>query len=96
MIATGAGTPITSPQLYSAYHTDDLRQALIYLRSVYPRASFHGIGFSLGANVLCRYLGEEGKQSRLSSGLLMGNVGNFLVISCFFKRLTLLDPTNGK
>ena len=33
-----------------------------------------GIGFSLGANVLTRYLGEEGEQSLLSSGCAMACV----------------------
>ena len=33
-----------------------------------------GIGFSLGANVLTRYLGEEGERSLLSSGCAMACV----------------------
>jgi predicted alpha/beta-fold hydrolase len=46
----------------------------MYLTTIYPKAKFHGIGFSLGANVLCRYVAEEGDKCRLSSALLMGNV----------------------
>jgi predicted alpha/beta-fold hydrolase len=45
---------VTSPQLYSALHTDDLRQAVMYLSTLYPKAPFLGVGFSLGANVLVR------------------------------------------
>ncbi|KDQ60843.1 hypothetical protein JAAARDRAFT_190982 [Jaapia argillacea MUCL 33604] len=63
-----AGTPITSPQLYSAGHTDDLRQAVMYISKMYPNAPLIGIGFSLGANVLTRYLGQEGHRSRLAGG----------------------------
>ncbi|KAG6832398.1 hypothetical protein H0H92_002666 [Tricholoma furcatifolium] len=63
-----AGVPITSPQLYSAGHTDDLRQALMHISHKYPNAPLIGLGFSLGANVMTRYLGEEGEHSRLSSG----------------------------
>ncbi|KAJ7774803.1 Alpha/Beta hydrolase protein [Mycena metata] len=63
-----AGVPITSPQLYSAGHTGDIRQALVYISQIYPRAPLLGLGFSLGANVLTRYLAEEGEQSRLISG----------------------------
>ncbi|KAJ7774649.1 Alpha/Beta hydrolase protein [Mycena maculata] len=63
-----AGVPITSPQLYSAGHTGDIRQALVYISQLYPRAPLLGLGFSLGANVLTRYLAEEGEESRLSSG----------------------------
>ncbi|KAJ7155988.1 Alpha/Beta hydrolase protein [Mycena crocata] len=63
-----AGVPVSSPQLYSAGETGDIRQALIYISQLYPRAPLLGLGFSLGANVLTRYLAEEGEQSRLSSG----------------------------
>ncbi|KAF9464677.1 AB-hydrolase YheT [Collybia nuda] len=62
-----AGVPITSPQLYSAGHTDDLRQALLYISKLYPKAPLLGLGFSLGANVMTRYLAEEGEKSRLQS-----------------------------
>jgi len=63
-----AGVPITSPQLYSAGHTDDIRVAVLYIAHRYPRARLLGIGFSLGANVLTRYLAEEGAQCRLIAG----------------------------
>jgi uncharacterized protein len=33
-----------------------------------------GVGFSLGANVLTRYLGEEGESSRLNSGCILACV----------------------
>ncbi|KAJ7709929.1 Alpha/Beta hydrolase protein [Mycena rosella] len=63
-----AGTPITSPQFYSAGHTGDIRQAIVFISQIFPRAPLLGLGFSLGANVLTRYLAQEGEQSRLSSG----------------------------
>lgn len=66
-----AGVPVTSPRLYTAGHTDDLRQALIYISNKYPRAPLLGLGFSLGANIMTRYLGEEGDRSRLSSALVV-------------------------
>ncbi|TFK42604.1 Alpha/Beta hydrolase protein [Crucibulum laeve] len=62
-----AGVPITSPLLYSAGHTDDTRQALMYVARQYPNAPLLGLGFSLGSNVLTRYLAEEGAHSRLHS-----------------------------
>ncbi|KAF8628399.1 hypothetical protein AX15_003923 [Amanita polypyramis BW_CC] len=62
-----AGVPVTSPQLYSAGHTDDLRQALVYISNLFPGAPLLGIGFSLGANVMTRYAAEEGEKSRLRS-----------------------------
>lgn len=64
--------PLTSPQLYSAGTTHDLSLALHYLRTIYPSSPLHGIGFSLGASVLARYLGETGDSSLLSSGVSLG------------------------
>ena len=70
----GAGVPLTSQLLYSAGNTDDTRQALMYITHRYPKAVLLGLGFSLGANVLTRYLGEEGAQSRISSACVLACV----------------------
>ena len=71
---SGAGVPLTSPQLYSSCHTDDLRQALLYISHRYPRAPLLGLGFSLGANVLTRYVAEEGGKCRLVSACALACV----------------------
>ena len=73
-ISTGAGVPVTSPRLYSAGTTDDLRQALMWIAHKYPKAPLHGIGFSLGANVMTKYIAEEGDQTRLQSGCALSCV----------------------
>ena len=41
---------------------------------MYPKAPLIGIGFSLGANVLTRYLAEEGEKSRLVAGCALACV----------------------
>jgi hypothetical protein len=70
----GSGVPLTSQLMYSAGHTNDTRQALMYITHRYPKAVLLGLGFSLGANVLTRYLGEEGAQSRISSACVLACV----------------------
>ena len=70
----GAGVPVTSPQLYSAGHTEDYRAAMLYIRTKYPKAPLLGIGFSLGANVITRYVAEEGDKCRLVSAVALGCV----------------------
>ena len=67
-----AGVPVTSSQLYSAGTTVDLSTALHYLRHTYPDAPLHGVGFSLGASVLARYMGESAGRCFLSSGVVLG------------------------
>ncbi|KIJ23614.1 hypothetical protein M422DRAFT_39537, partial [Sphaerobolus stellatus SS14] len=63
-----AGVEITSPQFYSAGHTDDLRTAMVYISSKFPKARKIGMGFSLGASVVTRYMGEEGENCKFASG----------------------------
>ncbi|KAG8988341.1 hypothetical protein FRB90_002816 [Tulasnella sp. 427] len=67
------GVPLTSPQLYSAAYTGDIRSALLYISAKYPKAPLLGLGFSLGANVLIRYIGEEGENSRLKTAVALAS-----------------------
>ncbi|KAJ3291468.1 hypothetical protein HK104_006083 [Borealophlyctis nickersoniae] len=55
-----AKTELTTAQLYSAGYTDDLDYAVGYIKKKCPGAPLFGIGFSLGANVLTKYVGETG------------------------------------
>ncbi|KAF8959065.1 hypothetical protein BDZ97DRAFT_1423647 [Flammula alnicola] len=43
----------------------------MYVAQQFPGAPLHGLGFSLGSNVLTRYLGEEGAQSRVHSACVL-------------------------
>lgn len=47
--------------LYHAGKTDDVALVVQWLDSVFPMAAKGMIGFSLGANMLLKYLGEQGK-----------------------------------
>ncbi|KAL1412997.1 hypothetical protein Q8F55_000746 [Vanrija albida] len=68
----GGDVPITTPQLYSAAASCDIHNVAHYLRNRFPESALHGIGFSLGASILARYLGERGSTALLSSGCLLG------------------------
>ncbi|PWY97742.1 alpha/beta-hydrolase [Testicularia cyperi] len=67
-----ANLPVTSPQLYSALKIADIRSALLLITKLYPNSPLVGIGFSLGANILGRYLGEEGDNTPLLGGVIVG------------------------
>ncbi|KAK7050906.1 hypothetical protein VNI00_005018 [Paramarasmius palmivorus] len=67
------GVQITSPKFYTAGVTEDIQQALLYLSYRYPRAPLHGLGFSLGANMMTRYVAFEGRHSRLRSACVLAN-----------------------
>ena len=64
---------LTTPRGYSAADTADLHQALARLRSRYPRASIVAAGFSLGGNLLTKYLGEYGRNTPLAAGVSVSN-----------------------
>ncbi|KAG9318460.1 Alpha/Beta hydrolase protein [Chiua virens] len=70
-----AGVPITSPQLYSAGGTDDIRQAVFHISNRFPDAPLLALGFSLGANVMTRYIAEEGEHCRFQSACALACVG---------------------
>ncbi|KAJ7903430.1 AB-hydrolase YheT [Mycena olivaceomarginata] len=67
-----SGVPLTSPKFYTAAQTDDLRQGLMYISKLYPKAPLLGLGFSIGGNVLVRYLAEEGVNSLICSACILG------------------------
>lgn len=60
MVARGlGGVPMLTGRPYNAGSTDDVRAAIAHLHARYPRAPLLLAGFSLGANVACRYVCEE-------------------------------------
>ncbi|CAE6492095.1 unnamed protein product [Rhizoctonia solani] len=75
-----AGAPLTSAQLFHGGTTGDLRHALLYIRSQFPSAPLMGVGFSVGANMLAKYLGEEGSSSALCAGVCLANVWDFAAL----------------
>lgn len=54
------GTKLASGQLFCGAYTDDLRQVVTSIRRRLPLSPLIGVGFSLGANILTKYTGEEG------------------------------------
>jgi uncharacterized protein len=53
-----------APRLYHSGETEDVRFVLGQLGARYPARVIGGIGFSLGGNVLLKFLGEEGAAGR--------------------------------
>ncbi|RKP35075.1 Alpha/Beta hydrolase protein [Dimargaris cristalligena] len=73
---------ILTPKLYSAGYTDDLRFVLQRLRNQFPRTTpIIGVGFSLGSNILVKFVGEEGDRCVLKAAVSVGNPFNLLKAS---------------
>lgn len=45
-------------QFYSASFTEDLCQVVSHVSTLYPKSKIYAVGWSLGANILVRYLGQ--------------------------------------
>jgi len=56
-----SGEPNRLPRAYHSGETGDLGYILGVLRGRYPRRAIGAVGFSLGGNVLLKYLGEDSK-----------------------------------
>lgn len=51
------------PRFYHSGATDDYRTFFKWIRQRFPKKEIYAVGYSLGANALVKYLGEEGSNS---------------------------------
>ena len=66
-------SPLTTPQFYSASFTGDIRAVVEELAGRWPEAKLFAVGWSLGANILTNFLGEEGADAKLTAAVAMCN-----------------------
>ncbi|MBB4635107.1 hydrolase [Longimicrobium terrae] len=64
-----SGEPNRALRFYHAGETGDLEFLLDLLASRYPDAPLLAVGFSLGANVLIKHLGERGERTRIRAAV---------------------------
>ena len=60
-----SGEPNLLARSYHSGASEDLAAAVAHLRARYPLAPLYAVGYSLGGNVLLKYLGESGSDSGL-------------------------------
>ncbi|KAJ1644579.1 hypothetical protein LPJ64_003746 [Coemansia asiatica] len=60
-------TPLVTYRVPSFNYTDDLHEVVEYLSKDYPGTPLGAIGYSMGANILTKYLGEQGNECKLSA-----------------------------
>ncbi|KAG0369797.1 hypothetical protein BGX24_002287 [Mortierella sp. AD032] len=68
-----ANTQVTSPQLFSGGYTEDIRMVVKHLRKTLPESKMMGVGFSLGSNILMKYMGEEAHRCEFLAAMSVGN-----------------------
>ncbi|EQC41181.1 hypothetical protein SDRG_01157 [Saprolegnia diclina VS20] len=75
-----SNTPVTTPKLFCPAYTQDVREVVAYLRNehMHTTTPFLAVGFSLGANILTKYVGEEGSNCTLLAAVSVGNPYDFV------------------
>lgn len=89
-----SGHKPTSNLFYSPASTYDLRQLVSWLVRTFPNRPLYALGFSLGANILTRYVGEAGTSCPLRAAVSISNpfdlhTGNILLRRSWIGRLYL-------
>ncbi|KAL6707113.1 hypothetical protein ACN47E_004865 [Coniothyrium glycines] len=77
---------ISTPQLFNSRATWDVRQTVRLLHALFPNRPLYAVGFSLGANILTNYVGEEGAACILRAAVSCSNPWNLEVCNVELKR----------
>ena len=64
-----SGEPNLLPRAYHSGASDDLAAVVAHLQASRPLAALHAVGYSLGGNVLLKYLGETGGDCPLQAAV---------------------------
>lgn len=64
-----SGEPNRLPRAYHSGASDDLGEVIAHLRAQRPLAPLYAVGYSLGGNVLLKYLGESGADCPLQGAV---------------------------
>ncbi|KAH9757954.1 AB hydrolase-1 domain-containing protein [Citrus sinensis] len=79
------GVSITSDCFYNAGWTEDAREVIEYLHHEYPKAPLFAIGTSIGANILVKYLGEEGEKTPVAGAAAICSPWDLLTVDTYYR-----------
>ncbi|XP_017623342.2 uncharacterized protein LOC108467259 [Gossypium arboreum] len=80
------GVSLTSDCCYNAGWTEDLRKIIDHIRCEYPEAPLYAVGTSIGANILVKYLGEDGANTPLFGAAAICSPWDLLICDRFINR----------
>ncbi|CAN6686301.1 unnamed protein product [Malus baccata var. baccata] len=83
------GVSITSDCFYNAGWTEDLRTVVNNLSHEYPKAPLFIVGTSIGANILVKYLGEDGEKTPAAGAVAICSPWDLLIGDRFIGRRLL-------
>mmetsp|Transcript_15060 Transcript_15060/g.27120 ORF Transcript_15060/g.27120 Transcript_15060/m.27120 type:complete len:261 (+) Transcript_15060:72-854(+) len=78
MVARGCGgVELTTGVSFTAARTKDFGETIQHIQSRYPGSPIYAIGYSLGAGLLAKYLGERGDASGISGAVCVSPPWDF-------------------
>ncbi|KAK3162595.1 hypothetical protein QOZ80_1BG0091360 [Eleusine coracana subsp. coracana] len=80
------GVSITSDYFYNGGWTEDIREVINYLHHKFPKTPLFCIGTSIGANILVKYLGEEGESTPVAGAVSICSPWDLLIGDRFISR----------
>ncbi|XP_050916529.1 uncharacterized protein LOC127131659 [Lathyrus oleraceus] len=80
------GVPITSDIFYNSGWTEDTRTVVNYVHKENPKAPLFIVGNSVGANILVKYLGEEGENTPVAGAVAVCSPWDLLITDRFITR----------
>lgn len=80
------GISVTSNCFYNAGWTEDTREVIHYLHHEYAKAPLFAVGPSIGANILVKYLGEDGENVPIAGAVAICSPWDLLIGDRFISR----------
>ncbi|WJX20437.1 hypothetical protein P8452_09993 [Trifolium repens] len=80
------GVPITSDCFYNSGWTEDTRTVVNYIHKENPRAPLFIVGTSIGANILVKYLGEDGENTPVAGAVAVCSPWDLLIGDRYINR----------
>lgn len=80
------GVSVTSDRFYNAGWTEDVRVVVRHLHVEYPDVPLFVVGTSIGANILVKYLGEEGEDIPVAGAVAICSPWDLLIGDRFIGR----------
>ncbi|XP_058215427.1 uncharacterized protein LOC131326609 isoform X2 [Rhododendron vialii] len=68
-----AGSPLTTPRLFTAADSDDICTAIQFINRARPWTTLMGVGWGYGASMLTKYLAEVGDRTPLTGATCIDN-----------------------
>ncbi|XP_020539554.1 embryogenesis-associated protein EMB8 isoform X2 [Jatropha curcas] len=79
-------SPVTTPLFYSASFLGDMREVVALVTTRYPNAKIYAVGWSLGANILVNYLGQESQTCPLAGAVSLCNPFDLVIADEDFRK----------